>query len=54
MQNPGGSRAEPARTLNDLEEVDKWVPGFGEHATVIEAKELRDRMEQTAKAIQQK
>jgi predicted DNA-binding transcriptional regulator YafY len=41
-------------TLNNLDEVEKWVLGFGEHATVIEPKELRERIEKTAGKIQQK
>jgi predicted DNA-binding transcriptional regulator YafY len=40
--------------LNNLEEVSRWILGFGEHAEVKEPKELRDRLEKTAKAIQQK
>jgi len=37
--------------LNSLEEVEGWVLGFGEHATVIEPKELRERIRSAAKAI---
>jgi proteasome accessory factor B len=37
--------------LNNLEEVEKWVLSFGEHANVIEPQALRDRVEKTAKAI---
>ena len=38
-------------TLNNLDEVEKWVLGFGEHATVIEPKALADRIRKTAQAI---
>lgn len=38
-------------TLNNLEGVEKWVLGFGEHAEVIEPKELRERVRETAKRI---
>jgi proteasome accessory factor B len=31
-------------TLNNLEEVERWVLGFGEHATVIEPPELKERV----------
>ena len=40
--------------LNNLEEVERWVLGFGEHATVVKPRELRERIEKTAKKIQQK
>jgi len=38
-------------TLNNLEEVTRWILGFGEHATVSEPRELRERIRQAAKAI---
>jgi predicted DNA-binding transcriptional regulator YafY len=41
-------------TLNNLEEVERWVLGFGEHATVIGPRELDERIEKTAKKIQQR
>jgi proteasome accessory factor B len=41
-------------TLNNLDEVERWVLGFGEHARVIEPKELRERVEKTAQRIAQK
>jgi proteasome accessory factor B len=31
-------------TLNNLEEVERWVLGFGKHATVVEPPELRERV----------
>lgn len=37
--------------LNNLEEVEKWVLSFGEHATVVEPKELKERVEKAAKMI---
>ena len=41
-------------TLNNLEEVERWVLGFGEHATVIGPKELKERVQKTAEKIQRK
>jgi hypothetical protein len=38
-------------TLNNLEEVERWVLGFGEHATVIEPKELRQRGERIGREL---
>jgi predicted DNA-binding transcriptional regulator YafY len=40
--------------LNSLEEVERWVLGFGDHATVIEPRALRDRLKKTAEAIHAK
>jgi predicted DNA-binding transcriptional regulator YafY len=37
--------------LNNLEEVEKWVLGFGEHSMVIEPRELRERVRKTAEKI---
>jgi Predicted transcriptional regulator len=48
----GGLRVK--MTLNNLEEVERWVLGFGTHATVIEPRELRERVEATAEKIRQK
>jgi predicted DNA-binding transcriptional regulator YafY len=31
-------------TLSSLEEVEQWILSFGAHATVIEPKELRERV----------
>jgi predicted DNA-binding transcriptional regulator YafY len=31
-------------TLNNLEEVERWVLGFGGHATVVKPEELRERI----------
>ena len=35
-------------TLNNLEEVTRWVLSFGEDATVIEPVELRERVKAAA------
>jgi len=40
----GKGRLRVKVTLNNLEEIERWVLGFGEHATVIEPKELRERI----------
>ena len=34
--------------LNNIEEVEKWVMGFGEHATVVRPNALRERLRKTA------
>jgi predicted DNA-binding transcriptional regulator YafY len=34
--------------LNNVEEVEKWVMGFGTHATVVRPRALRERMRKTA------
>jgi len=41
-------------TLSSLEEVEGWVLSFGEHATVVEPRELKDRLKETAKKVQGK
>ncbi len=33
--------------LSNIEEVEKWVMGFGTHATVVEPEELRERLRKT-------
>ncbi len=38
--------------LSSLEEVERWVLGFGCHATVVQPHVLRDRVVKTAKEIQ--
>src|SRR6185503_142650 len=38
-------------TLNNLEEVERWVLGFGRHATVVEPQELRERVARAARAV---
>jgi predicted DNA-binding transcriptional regulator YafY len=38
-------------TLNNLEEVERWVLSFGEHAEVVQPPELRERVEQTVRKI---
>jgi len=38
-------------TLSSLEEVGPWILSFGEHATVIQPKELRERVKGTVRAI---
>lgn len=37
--------------LNSLEEIQRWVLSMGEHATVVEPRELRGRLAKAAKAI---
>jgi len=37
--------------LNSLEEVERWVLGFGSHATVVQPQELRNRVEKAARVI---
>jgi predicted DNA-binding transcriptional regulator YafY len=34
--------------LNNIEEVEKWVMGFGAHATVVRPNVLRERLRKTA------
>ncbi len=34
--------------LNNIEEVEKWVMGFGLHATVVRPKLLRERIRNTS------
>jgi predicted DNA-binding transcriptional regulator YafY len=40
--------------LNNLEEVTRWVLSFGDHATVIGPKELRQRIEKIGKELAQR
>jgi predicted DNA-binding transcriptional regulator YafY len=40
--------------LNSLEEVERWVLGLGEQVTVIEPRELRERVKRTAQRIEGK
>lgn len=40
--------------LNSLEEIERWVLGFGTHATVIAPSELKERLKRSAKAIEAK
>jgi predicted DNA-binding transcriptional regulator YafY len=40
--------------LSNLEEVDKWVLGFGDNATVMLPQELKDRVRKAAREIQGK
>ncbi len=40
--------------LNSLEEVERWVLGFGQHATVVAPEELREKLEKTARTIHEK
>jgi len=41
-------------TLNNLEEVTRWVLSFGEHAEVIQPAELKERVQKTAAEMQKK
>ena len=45
--HPAGGRT-MTMTLNNLEEVTRWVLSFGEDATVIEPVELRERVKAAA------
>ena len=38
-------------TLNNLEEVTRWVLSFGEHATVVQPAELRERVRKAAERV---
>ena len=40
--------------LNSLEEVERWVLGFGSHARVVQPQELRNRVGKAAREIQAK
>jgi len=40
--------------LNSLEEIERWILGFGEHATVVGPKELKERVKETAAKIAHK
>jgi predicted DNA-binding transcriptional regulator YafY len=48
----GGLRVK--MTLNNLEEITRWILGFEGHATVVEPKELRERLKKSAKAVETK
>jgi predicted DNA-binding transcriptional regulator YafY len=37
--------------LNNIEEVEKWVMGFGTHATVVRPNVLRERLRKTGEAL---
>src|SRR5262245_44321934 len=41
-------------TLNNLEEVERWILAFGEHATVIAPTELKERVREAAGKVAQK
>ena len=38
-------------TLSKLEEVTRWVLSFGEHATVIEPVQLKERVKEAAELV---
>jgi predicted DNA-binding transcriptional regulator YafY len=38
-------------TLNNLEEIERWVLGFGQNATVAKPQELKERVARAAKAV---
>jgi len=37
--------------LNNLEEIERWVLGFGEHATVVKPQELNERVRIAAEKV---
>ena len=37
--------------LNSLEEVERWILGFGEHAMVLEPEALRERVRTAAERV---
>ena len=37
--------------LNNIEEVEKWVLGFGTHATVVRPNALRERLAVTGREL---
>jgi predicted DNA-binding transcriptional regulator YafY len=41
-------------TLNNLEEIERWVLGFGKHAAVVAPPELKERVQKSAEAIQKR
>jgi predicted DNA-binding transcriptional regulator YafY len=41
-------------TLSSLEEVEQWILSFGTHATVIEPRELKGRIQAAAREISQR
>jgi proteasome accessory factor B len=47
----GKGRLRVKLQLSSLEEVERWILSFGVHATVIEPKELRDRIGKIGKAL---
>ncbi len=50
IERPRGGLTVKMR-LNSSEEIERWILGFGEHATVIGPRELRERMQKAAERI---
>lgn len=48
---PKGKMLRLTMRLNNLEEVEKWVMGFGTHATVVRPKELAERLRKTGEEL---
>ena len=40
--------------LNNIEEAEKWVMGFGTHATVVRPNALRERLRKTGEEFGQR
>jgi predicted DNA-binding transcriptional regulator YafY len=54
LQELGQGRLRVTLRLNNLVEVEKWVLGFGKHATVVRPKELMVRMRDAGEEIMNK
>jgi proteasome accessory factor B len=50
----GGGRLRVKLRLNSLEEVERWVLGFGKHATVVGPEELKQRLFGTTEELWQR
>jgi predicted DNA-binding transcriptional regulator YafY len=53
VELPGGQTRLRIR-LNNLEEVERWVLGWGTHATVVAPLTLADRIEKIAAELQKR
>jgi predicted DNA-binding transcriptional regulator YafY len=50
----GGGRLRVKLRWNSLEEVERWVLGFGRHATVVGPEELKRRLFRTTEELWQR